>query len=59
MNIEIGDVVRQKCGEPREIGVVISIVDKYPWFPTADILYSDGSLSWGYLVDLEVISESR
>jgi len=60
MEIKIGDAVRQNKAETSKIGIVLKITDESSsWFPTADILYPDGTIGWGYLVDLEVISESR
>jgi len=60
MEIKIGDAVRQSIDRSGKIGIVLKVVDESAiWFPTADILYPDGTIGWGYLVDLEVVSESR
>ena len=60
MNIRVGDAVRQNRGSDKRIGVVLKIIDESAmWFPRADILYSDGTLGWGYLLDLEVVCGSR
>ena len=64
MEIKIGDAVRQKRAHELEqhgkIGIVLRVIDKSStWFPTADILYPDDTIGWSYLMDLEVISESR
>ena len=60
MDIRVGDAVRQNRGSDKRIGVVLKITDNSAmWFPRADILYSDGTIGWGYLLDLEVVSESR
>jgi len=58
MEAEIGDIViHRKNKSTVNIGIVLKIVDKSSmWFPTADILYTDGSMGWSYLMDLEVIS---
>ena len=60
MEIKIGDAVRQSKDKTSKIGIVLKIIDESAvWFPTADILYPDGTIGWGYLLDLEVVSESR
>jgi len=60
MDIKIGDAVRQNRGTDKKIGIVLKIIDESAmWFPRADILYPDGTIGWGYLLDLEVVSAGR